>query len=61
MDDDNTLDLFTEPPPPEGDFLTLGNYAERAYLDYAVSVVRAARCRMCATARSRCNAASCSQ
>ncbi|WP_027799809.1 DNA topoisomerase IV subunit A [Paraburkholderia dilworthii] len=40
MDDDNTLDLFTEPPPPEGDFLTLGNYAERAYLDYAVSVVK---------------------
>src|SRR3984885_14003433 len=40
MDDDNTLDLFTEPPPPEGDFLTLGNYAERQYLDYAVSVVR---------------------
>ncbi|MGF6901178.1 DNA topoisomerase IV subunit A [Paraburkholderia sp. GAS348] len=40
MDDDNTLDLFTEPPPPEGDFLTLGNYAERQYLDYAVSVVK---------------------
>ncbi|PZR47222.1 DNA topoisomerase IV subunit A [Paraburkholderia fungorum] len=40
MDDDNTLDLFTEPPPPEGDILTLGNYAERAYLDYAVSVVK---------------------
>jgi topoisomerase IV subunit A len=40
MDDDNTLDLFTEPPPPEGDFLTLGNYAERAYLEYAVSVVK---------------------
>ncbi|HZZ09443.1 MAG TPA: DNA topoisomerase IV subunit A [Paraburkholderia sp.] len=40
MDDDNTLDLFTEPAPPEGDFLTLGNYAERAYLDYAVSVVK---------------------
>ncbi|SMG46193.1 DNA topoisomerase IV subunit A [Paraburkholderia susongensis] len=40
MDDDNTLDLFNEPPPPEGDFLTLGNYAERAYLEYAVSVVK---------------------
>ncbi|CAH2903113.1 MAG: DNA topoisomerase IV subunit A (EC [uncultured Paraburkholderia sp.] len=40
MDDDNTLDLFTEPPPPEGDFLTLGNYAEGAYLQYAVSVVK---------------------
>src|ERR1700761_156067 len=40
MDDDNTLDLFNEPPPPDGDFLTLGNYAERAYLEYAVSVVK---------------------
>ena len=40
MDDDNTLDLFNEPPPPEGDYLTLGNYAERAYLEYAVSVVK---------------------
>ncbi|MGH8779007.1 DNA topoisomerase IV subunit A [Paraburkholderia sp.] len=38
--EDNTPDLFTEPAPPEGDFLTLGNYAERAYLDYAVSVVK---------------------
>ncbi|MFP3249690.1 MAG: DNA gyrase subunit A, partial [Paraburkholderia sp.] len=37
--DDNTPDLFTETPPP-GDSLTLGNYAERAYLDYAVSVVK---------------------
>ncbi|SDH81633.1 DNA topoisomerase IV subunit A [Paraburkholderia phenazinium] len=37
--DDNTPDLFTEAPPP-GDSLTLGNYAERAYLDYAVSVVK---------------------
>ena len=40
MDDDNSLDLFTEPPPPEGEQLTLGDYAERAYLDYAVSVVK---------------------
>ncbi|MBN3757811.1 DNA topoisomerase IV subunit A [Paraburkholderia sp. Tr-20389] len=38
--DDNTPDLFTEPAAPEGDVLTLGNYAERAYLDYAVSVVK---------------------
>jgi topoisomerase-4 subunit A len=37
--DDNTPDLFTEAVPP-GDSLTLGNYAERAYLDYAVSVVK---------------------
>ncbi|HTH61704.1 MAG TPA: DNA topoisomerase IV subunit A [Paraburkholderia sp.] len=34
-------DLFTEPADvPDGDFLTLGHYAERAYLDYAVSVVK---------------------
>ncbi|MEM5387626.1 DNA topoisomerase IV subunit A [Paraburkholderia phymatum] len=38
--DDNTPDLFAEPAAPEGDVLTLGNYAERAYLDYAVSVVK---------------------
>ncbi|WP_118183826.1 DNA topoisomerase IV subunit A [Paraburkholderia phosphatilytica] len=38
--DDHTPDLFTDPAPPEGEFLTLGNYAERAYLDYAVSVVK---------------------
>ena len=28
------------PPPDDGSFITLGNYAERAYLDYAVSVVK---------------------
>ncbi|WP_323121707.1 DNA topoisomerase IV subunit A [Burkholderia alba] len=38
--DDNTPDLFTEPAAPEGDFLTLGHYAEHAYLEYAVSVVK---------------------
>jgi topoisomerase IV subunit A len=27
-------------PPSDGDYLTLGHYAERAYLDYAVSVVK---------------------
>ncbi|HVE11488.1 MAG TPA: DNA topoisomerase IV subunit A [Paraburkholderia sp.] len=37
--DDNTPDLFEE-APAAGDSLTLGNYAERAYLDYAVSVVK---------------------
>lgn len=42
--DDNTPDLFAEPAAPEGDFLTLGRYAERQYLDYAVSVVKGARC-----------------
>ncbi|CAN7385763.1 DNA topoisomerase IV subunit A [Paraburkholderia hospita] len=38
--DDNTPDLFTEPAAPEGDVLTLGDYAESAYLEYAVSVVK---------------------
>src|SRR5262245_59000998 len=38
--DDNTTDLFAEPAAPEGDVLTLGNYAESAYLEYAVSVVK---------------------
>jgi topoisomerase IV subunit A len=43
-------DLFAEVTGgAEGDTLTLGHYAERAYLDYAVSVV------MSATARSRCS------
>src|ERR1700730_9025511 len=37
---DQQDDLFTEPAVPDGDFLTLGNYAERAYLDYAVGVVK---------------------
>jgi topoisomerase-4 subunit A len=33
--------LFSEPPPPEGgDTLTLAHFAERAYLDYAISVVK---------------------
>ncbi|CAB3764715.1 DNA topoisomerase IV subunit A [Paraburkholderia solisilvae] len=36
---DNTPDLFEQASPP-GDFLTLGNYAEQAYLGYAVSVVK---------------------
>ncbi|MDQ7981321.1 DNA topoisomerase IV subunit A [Paraburkholderia sp. SARCC-3016] len=37
--EDNTPDLFEEAPPP-GDLLTLGHYAEQAYLEYAVSVVK---------------------
>jgi topoisomerase-4 subunit A len=33
--------LFSEPPPPEGgETLTLAPFAERAYLDYAISVVK---------------------
>ncbi len=38
--DDHTPDLFAEPALPDSDVLTLGHYAERAYLDYAVSVVK---------------------
>src|SRR6201991_4833453 len=37
--EDNTPDLFEE-AAPDGEKLTLGDYAERAYLDYAVSVVK---------------------
>src|ERR1700754_2731233 len=37
--EDNTPDLFEEAAPP-GDGLTLGHYAEKAYLEYAVSVVK---------------------
>jgi topoisomerase-4 subunit A len=37
--DDTTPDLFAAAAAP-GDSLTLGLYAERAYLDYAVSVVK---------------------
>ncbi|WP_277185581.1 DNA topoisomerase IV subunit A [Caballeronia sp. BR00000012568055] len=33
-------DLFAEQTAPDGERLTLGDYAERAYLDYAVSVVK---------------------
>ncbi|KMQ80749.1 Topoisomerase IV subunit A [Candidatus Burkholderia pumila] len=37
----NTEDLFAEQTAPDGgERLTLGDYAERAYLDYAVSVVK---------------------
>ena len=36
-----TLDLFTpEPPAPNDDAVTLAHYAERAYLEYALSVVK---------------------
>ncbi len=33
-------DLFAPAAVPDGESLTLGHYAERAYLDYAVSVVK---------------------
>ena len=39
MTDTNQPDLFAA-PPEEGAAITLGAYAEQAYLDYAVSVVR---------------------
>ncbi|WP_175688495.1 DNA topoisomerase IV subunit A [Burkholderia anthina] len=38
--DDNTSDLFAGSDAPNADALTLGNYAEQAYLSYAVSVVK---------------------
>ncbi|MBR8060604.1 DNA topoisomerase IV subunit A [Burkholderia dolosa] len=38
--DDITPDLFAGSDAPEADALTLGNYAEQAYLSYAVSVVK---------------------
>ena len=33
-------DLFASMPADDGESLTLADYAERAYLDYAVSVVK---------------------
>jgi topoisomerase IV subunit A len=33
-------DMFAQAVVPDGESLTLGHYAERAYLDYAVSVVK---------------------
>src|SRR3954463_11664330 len=35
-----TDDLFAAQTAPDGEQLTLGDYAQRAYLDYAVSVVK---------------------
>jgi len=32
--------LFDQAPPPDGEALTLSTFAERAYLDYAISVVK---------------------
>ncbi|HEV3105924.1 MAG TPA: DNA gyrase subunit A, partial [Trinickia sp.] len=37
---DQQDDLFAPATLPDGESLTLGRYAERAYLDYAVSVVK---------------------
>ena len=38
--DGTTRHLRFEPAEPDGESLTLGDYAERAYLDYAISVVK---------------------
>jgi topoisomerase-4 subunit A len=35
-----TIDFSPPPPPGDGDSLTLSHYAERAYLEYALSVVK---------------------
>ena len=40
MSEENGLDLLTNPVPDDGDSLDLGNYAQRAYLEYALSVVK---------------------
>ncbi|MDN3543435.1 DNA topoisomerase IV subunit A [Kinneretia asaccharophila] len=41
MSDSNTLDLFaTNPAEEPGDALTLAHYAQQAYLEYALSVVK---------------------
>ncbi len=41
MSDESTLDLPMSPPPGEGDdALNLASYAQRAYLEYALSVVK---------------------
>jgi topoisomerase IV subunit A len=51
-------DLFDPPPADPDDAIALADYAERAYLEYALSVVKGRACPTCATARSRCSAAS---
>ena len=41
MNDQPTLDFSTSPPPEDGgDSPSLGSYAQRAYLEYALSVVK---------------------
>jgi topoisomerase-4 subunit A len=40
MTDQTTLDLVSEPPPSGDDQLNLATYAQRAYLEYALSVVK---------------------
>jgi topoisomerase IV subunit A len=40
MTDQTTLDLVSEPTPSGDDQLNLATYAQRAYLEYALSVVK---------------------
>ncbi len=40
MSEENGQDLLSNPVPEDGDSLDLGNYAQRAYLEYALSVVK---------------------
>ncbi|ULR87561.1 MULTISPECIES: DNA topoisomerase IV subunit A [unclassified Comamonas] len=40
MSEQTGLDLLSNPEPDDGDSLDLGNYAQRAYLEYALSVVK---------------------
>nr|WP_312989224.1 DNA topoisomerase IV subunit A [Comamonas koreensis] len=40
MSEENGQDLLSNPVPDDGDSLDLGNYAQRAYLEYALSVVK---------------------
>jgi topoisomerase IV subunit A len=40
MTDQTTLDLLPDSPPPGDDELNLATYAQRAYLEYALSVVK---------------------
>ena len=40
MNDPTTLDLPLNPPPEDGDSPSLAAYAQRAYLEYALSVVK---------------------
>jgi topoisomerase-4 subunit A len=56
---DDQPNLFDAPPPDDDSALTLARYAERAYLDYAVSVVKGRA--LSPTARSPSSAASCSR
>ncbi|MEJ5149948.1 DNA topoisomerase IV subunit A [Comamonas sp. MYb396] len=40
MSEENGQDLLSNPVPDDGESLDLGNYAQRAYLEYALSVVK---------------------